>query len=235
MLRLGRLELGAAPRIVVPFDDALPRAEVERLRDAGLDAAELRVDLFARREPAAVLARLADFAGLPILATIRSRAEGGAWAGTEAERLALFQALVPRVDAVDVELAAPIRDEVVGAARSAGRLVLLSHHDFARTPDAEALAGIVARGKQAGADVVKIAAAVRGPADVRALAGVLVEHAEPGLVVIGMGEAALATRLLFAALGSLLTFAHAGRATAPGQVPFDEMRDWMQRLYASSR
>jgi 3-dehydroquinate dehydratase-1 len=235
MLRLGPLALGTAPRIAVPFDDAIPREEIERLRSRGLDVAELRVDLFAKREPAPVLGRVGDFAGLATLATLRTRAEGGAWDGSEAERLALFRALLPRVDAVDVELAAPIRDEVTEAAHAAGRLVLHSHHDFARTPEAAALADVVARGRAAGADVVKIATTVEGPADVRALARVLLDHADGGLVVIGMGEAGLATRLLFAALGSLLTYAHAGRPTAPGQIAFDDLQEWLHRLFGDRR
>jgi imidazolonepropionase-like amidohydrolase len=84
--------------------------------------------------------------------------------------------------------------------------------------------------RRAGADVVKVAAAVRGPEDVRALARVLVEPAPIGRIVIGMGEAALATRVLFPALGSLVTYAHAGRATAPGQLPLDELVALLRRL-----
>jgi 3-dehydroquinate dehydratase-1 len=231
MPRLGPLALGALPRIAVPFDGTLPRESVQALRARGLDAAELRVDLFGTREPERVLARVEDFAGLPTLATIRLRGEGGAWAGSEAERLALFEALLPRVDGIDVELAAESRDEAVAAARAAGRLRVLSHHDFAKTPDPSALADVVARAREAGADVVKVASAVHGPDDVRGLARLLLDSADVPLVVIGMGEAALATRLLFAALGSLLTYAHAGRPTAPGQIGFDEMLALVRRLF----
>jgi len=46
-----------------------------------------------------------------------------------------------------------------------------------------------------------------------------------------MGDAAVATRVLFPALGSLLTYAHAGTETAPGQIPLVEMRQLLRRLY----
>jgi 3-dehydroquinate dehydratase-1 len=230
-LRIGPLALGDAPRIAVPFDDSPTRAELEALRARGLDVAELRVDHFAARDAGAVRALLPRYAGIPTLATIRIAAEGGGWQGGEAERTRLFLALLDAVDAVDVELAAgEVLREVLPAARSAGRLVIASHHDFAATPAPAALADVVARAADAGADVVKIAAAVRGPDDVRALARVLVEPAPIGRIVIGMGEAALATRVLFPALGSLVTYAHAGRATAPGQLPVDELVALLRRL-----
>ena len=232
MLKLGSLELGPFPRIAVPFADRASRAEVQALRRRGLDVAELRVDRFASPDAAHVLAALGHFAGLPTLATIRSRAEGGSWTRGEGERLALFRALAPRVAGIDVELAAhEIRVDVIGAAHDAGILAVVSHHDFEKTPEAGALGEIVARAVEAGADVVKIATAVRGPRDLRALAGAAIAHAASNLIVIGMGEAGLASRLLFAALGSLLTYASAGEVTAPGQLPFDEMLALMRRLF----
>lgn len=230
-LRLGPLALGPAPRIAVPFDGAATRAELEALCARGLDVAELRLDHFAVRDAAAVRALLPRYAGIPTLATIRIAAEGGGWTAGDAERVRLFLALLDAVDAVDVELAAgEVLREVLPAARAAGRLVIASHHDFAATPAPAALADVVARAAAAGADVVKIAAAVQGPDDVRALARVLVEPAPVGRIVIGMGEAALATRVLFPALGSLVTYAHAGRATAPGQLPLDELAALLRRL-----
>ena len=231
-LRIGPLVLGAAPFVAVPLDDGPAAAEVQALRARGLDLAELRIDHFAAQDAGAVRAVLARYAGIPTLATIRIAAEGGAWAGAEAARAKLFLALLDAVDAVDVELAADeVLAEVAPAARAAGRLVVVSHHDFTATPPPPALAEVVARARAAGADVVKIAAAVRGPEDVQALARVLLEPAPIGRIVIGMGEAGLATRVLFPALGSLVTYAHAGRATAPGQLPLDELVALLRRLH----
>jgi 3-dehydroquinate dehydratase-1 len=215
----------------VPFADAATRAEVLLLVQQGLDVAELRVDRFARVDVAAVLARLDVYAGVPLLATIRCAAEGGGWKGTEADRLVLFRALLPRVDAVDVEIASEIARDVVRDAQRAGKLAIASFHDFAKTPGAGALADVVARGRALGADVVKIATAVADRDDVRSLARLLVDPSDIGLIAIGMGDAAVATRVLFPALGSLLTYAHAGNATAPGQIPLVEMRQLLRRLY----
>ena len=231
MLKIGALDLGAAVAIAVPFDDTPSGADVQALRARGLDVVELRVDSFASRDPAHALAELAKYEGIPTLATIRVPAEGGAWAGSEAERAKLFLALLPHVGAIDVELAAhEVLPELRAAAREAGRLVIASHHDFDGTPAPGALADLVARAQEAGADIVKIAARVRSPDDLRTLAAALLAPARLGRIVIGMGDAGLATRVLFPALGSLLTYAHVGRATAPGQLPLDELVGLLRRM-----
>jgi len=79
--------------------------------------------------------------------------------------------------------------------------------------------------------VVKIATAVAAPGDVRTLARVLVTTNDVGMIAIGMGDRAVATRVIFPALGSLLTYAHAGDATAPGQIPLAEMTALLARLF----
>jgi 3-dehydroquinate dehydratase-1 len=66
---------------------------------------------------------------------------------------------------------------------------------------------------------------------VRSLARLLVDASDIGLIAIGMGDAGVATRVLFPALGSLLTYAHGGNATAPGQIPLVEMQQLLRRLF----
>lgn len=230
-LHLGPLPLGTRPRVAVPFTDSALRADVVELGSRGLDVAELRVDLFASCETEAVLAVLPTFSGVPKLATIRHADEGGGWKGSEPERLALYRALLPHVDAVDVEVRSEIAPDVVTTARRAGKLAIASFHDFGGTPDARALEAVVERGRAQGADVVKIAAAVAGDRDLRTLARVLLAHeADVGLIVIGMGERGVASRVLFPALGSLLTYAAAGTQTAPGQLPLGELVALLRRL-----
>ncbi|RIL07345.1 MAG: hypothetical protein DCC71_03275 [Proteobacteria bacterium] len=229
-LHLGPLPLGTRPRVAVPFTDSALRADVVDLGSRGLDVAELRVDLFGACETDAALAVLPVFSGVPKLATIRHADEGGGWKGSEAERAALYRALLPHVDAIDVEVRSEIARDVVGAARRAGKLAIASFHDFGGTPAPRALEEVVERGRALGADVVKIAAAVAGDRDLRTLARLLLAHEDVGLVVIGMGERGIASRVLFPALGSLLTYAAAGTQTAPGQLPLDELVALLRRL-----
>ena len=227
---IGSLVLGARPRIAVPFTDHATRPEIAELGGRGLDVAELRIDLYASFATEHVLGTLGLYTGVPTLATIRHGDEGGGWRGDEAERLALYRALVPRVDAIDVEIASGIARPAIAAARDAGKLAIASFHDFAKTPDAAALEAVLARGRALGADVVKIAAAVAGAEDLRTLARLLLAHEDAGLIVIGMGERGVASRVLFPLLGSLLTYAAAGTRTAPGQLALDDLADLLRKL-----
>ena len=219
-LRIGSVTLRPHhPTLIAPFTDRTPESALVRAARDGLELLEARVDLFHDRSVDAVGERLAA-AGkhAPLLLTIRSAAEGGAWKARDAERLELYRALLPLVDAVDVELAAAIRPAVVDAARRAGRLVVLSQHDFRRTPADAALDRAVKLAVRAGADVVKLATHLRDDDDGARLAALFARHRARSLVVIGMGEHGKKTRIFFPALGSLFTFASLDRGTAPGQL-----------------
>jgi 3-dehydroquinate dehydratase-1 len=232
-VRIGSVVLRPhVPTLVVPFTDRTPLAALRRARAQGLDFAEARVDLFQDRATEAVRRVVREVGRvLPVLLTVRSSREGGAFRGDDAGRLALYRALLPDVAAVDVELAAKIRPEVVRAAHRARRTVVLSHHDFRATPSDRVLDAVVVRGEKAGADVIKIAVLTPDDRAVARLAAVFVRHASSRLVLIGMGAHGKKTRVLFPALGSLFTFTSLDRETAPGQLGFRAMLAELARSY----
>jgi 3-dehydroquinate dehydratase I len=233
VVRIGAVTLRPhVPTLVVPFTDRTPLSALRSAHARGLHFAEARVDLFRDRSENAVR-RVVQTVGrvLPVLLTVRSDKEGGSWHGDDAGRLALYRALLPDVAAVDVELAAKIRPEVVSATRRARRTVVLSHHDFRTMPSDRVLDAVVERGEKAGADVTKIAVLTPDDRAVARLASVLARHASSRLVLIGMGEHGKKTRVFFPALGSLFTFASLDRATAPGQLDFRAMLAELSRSY----
>ncbi len=232
MLKLGTLKLDGTPRIAVPFTDRTSTAAIQDARKRGLDIAEIRIDRFERHDSAHVVEHVRRFRDLPTIATIRSGSEGGDWRGSEAERIALLEAVLPEVDGVDIELASrTIVDEAVRSAHGLGKLVILSFHDFGRTPDPAALDEVVERSKSKGADIVKVATLASSRRDLGVLANLTVKHAERNLIVMGMGSEGVVTRLLFPALGSLITFASLEEETAPGQMPFDLMFRLMRLIH----
>jgi 3-dehydroquinate dehydratase/shikimate dehydrogenase len=100
--------------------------------------------------------------------------------------------------------------------------VLLSVHDFARTP---ALPRNVNPPSHGEVDAVKIAAKARTLADsVRLLR--LARHSR-NFIAVPMGEVGLPARILALREGSALAYAPVAEATAPGQVSLDELT----RLY----
>jgi 3-dehydroquinate dehydratase-1 len=225
-LRIGNVTLRRhEPRVIAPITERTPAAVLARAARQGLDLAEARVDLFRDTRAERVVPVLERARKLvPLLVTVRSASEGGAWRGSEAERLELYRALLPHADAVDIELAAPGRAALVKLAARARKPVVLSQHDFRRTPPDAALDRVVTRGFAAGADIVKIAAHLRDDADCARLTALFARHPGRPLVVIGMGDHGRKTRVLYPALGSLFTFAALGRGTAPGQLDWSAMR-----------
>lgn len=222
--RIGNVTLRPlTPRVIAPFTDRTKLGTLRAAAKRGLALLEARVDLFDDQSTAHVVQTLeAARAIAPVLVTVRSAAEGGNWAKSEAERLALYRAIAKHADALDVEVDATIRADVVRLARRARVTVVLSNHDFKTTRGAEHLDAIVLRAEKAGADVIKIATYVRIPGHVIALSRLLLRHRKRPLVVIGMGPKGAVTRIELPAMGSLFTFATLERKTAPGQLGLAE-------------
>ncbi|MCC6152673.1 MAG: type I 3-dehydroquinate dehydratase, partial [Candidatus Hydrogenedentes bacterium] len=224
--------LDGSPRIAVPFRDGNDSAFIARAVELGVHIAELRIDQFAKRDAANVLNEIEKFKAVPILATIRSAAEGGNWHDSDSSRLALYKAILPKIDAVDVELSSSaIAADLTAAAHALHKPVILSFHDFAKTPPLDTLNAIVRDARSAGADIVKVAAMCNSQDDVRTLTRFTLDHAHEGVVVIGMGPIGITTRVLLPALGSLFTFAAYGEGTAPGQLQLEEMATIFAKLY----
>jgi len=160
----------------------------------------------------------------PILLTVRTDAEGGRFpdANVEARRAILRDAVRLGFDLVDVEARAGF-DDVAGA--KAGRGLVLSWHDFERTP--RNLEALYRRMADAGADIVKVAVTARSIEDLGRLLAFARSHARarergrPPLVALAMGQFGVASRVLGGRYGAPFTFAApvAGREAAPGQLP----------------
>jgi 3-dehydroquinate dehydratase-1 len=221
------------PTVVVSLQDLPPIEEIEAAYQTGLlDMVELRMDLQPSWESAHRFAEALRLRGIPTLATIRSKAEGGGWHGSEAERLTSFCALIPHVSAVDIEISSEeIRQEVMEAARGAGKEVILSYHHFQETPPSDVLDRIAMQAQSLGADILKVAVWAEGYEDIRRLARFTLAHADQNLVTIAMGPHGLLSRIFFPVLGSLLTYASWGAPTAPGQMNAAETAACLARFY----
>ena len=232
-LRIGRVALEKhAPTVIAPFTDRTPPATLRTAAARGLDLAEARVDLFEDRASAHVIGVVRGVADLvPVLATLRSSKEGGRWSDEDDERAVLYRELLPHVGAIDIELDARVRASVVQAARRRKVPVILSHHDFDATPPDAVLDRVVTRSREAGADITKITAHMKTESDGARLAALFARYPSVPLVVIGMGELGMKTRIHFPALGSLFTFAALDCPTAPGQLGLAETIRELCRYY----
>jgi 3-dehydroquinate dehydratase-1 len=155
--------------------------------------------------------------GKPVLLTVRLRSEGGAWPEDDAARLEIYKKGLAALSAVDVELSSAICADVTRQAEKLGKVCLVSHHDFEKTPSLAELESIVEKAQQNGA-VAKVATMIRSEADAEILRALLGRKRNRPLCVIGMGDAWKQTRISFPKLGSCLTYGYLDKPTAPGQV-----------------
>jgi 3-dehydroquinate dehydratase-1 len=227
---IGGVALGPRPRIVAAGGES----ELEALAGAdGADLVEVRADLFDDPEPGAMVAALRRLraAGRPIVFTVRAEAEGGKPLD-ERRRKALYDAALPHVDAIDTEIVSTaLTVDLVPAARAANKLVILSAHALQATPPQDGLVSLVDRGFGLGADVVKLAAHATSMDDLRTLLAVTLAARRRGIVTLAMGPLGPLSRLVLPAAGSLLTYGHVGRPTAPGQMAVGELGELIRRLY----
>jgi 3-dehydroquinate dehydratase / shikimate dehydrogenase len=192
---------------------------------------ELRLDwLRTDRERRKFLSALARRSkrGTAFIATCRRILGGGRLAGgAEAELYWLTQAREAGCEWCDLEIET-LRELPGRSARCypLPRKILLSFHDFERTPR---LPPTLEHAKKGQADAYKIAArSVRLSDSLRLLR---LARASRDLVAVPMGEVGLPARLLALREGSALAYAPVGRATAPGQVGLEEFK----RLYRADR
>lgn len=208
-------------------------AEAAAALPAGLY--EWRADYFDG-DWAPALALLRERADRPLLATLRTRPQGGQWEGSpeayEEAVMALIGSGVPAL--VDVELAcggARAR-RLVERAHARGMGVVASHHDFAATPSQEEMLALLTRMKALGADLPKLAVMPRCPEDVLALLSATRQAANAlgPVAAMSMGPLGRLSRVGGGVTGSCLSFAAGLRPSAPGQLGARELRTILDAL-----
>jgi 3-dehydroquinate dehydratase I len=200
------------------------------------DLIEWRVDFFEGIADAGAVAELAGCVkaaaqGIPILFTCRWSREGG-------EKIALSQAQVVslhravcesgHVDFIDFEMGNEPSQvhEVREFSRAQATQLILSFHDFQGTPGVDELNQRFARAEQLGADVAKVAVMPREMQDVLTLLAATLQSSQSlhiPLISMSMAGPGAVTRLCGGAFGSALSFAVGQNASAPGQMPIEEL------------
>jgi 3-dehydroquinate dehydratase-1 len=208
------------PAVVGTVHSAESLAAARKIRRQECDWLELRVDNFFPNLDE--LRRSAPKLPIPRIVTVRHPGEGGMAKGmTATQRRALYRDFLDVAGLVDIELRqAPAMRDVIGEARERGAEVILSYHDFQRTPRPEKLRDLARRARDAGADVFKVATMTEKPRDLAALIEFLAnEKGVLPLSVMGMGTYGKVSRLVLAQAGSCLNYGFLGAANASGQWP----------------
>jgi len=191
-----------------------------------VDVVEIRLDALTNPQIEPCLAALTK----PVLVTNRPTWEGGAFSGSEEERLALLcRGLTAGARYVDIELRAEpdSRARILAAAAQCGARVLISSHDFETTPGAEQLSATLRQMIDSGADIGKIVTTATSPADALRILALQAEAqtASFPLCAFAMGAAGKISRLATLYLDGFMTYAALSpeQATAPGQITVHDL------------
>jgi 3-dehydroquinate dehydratase-1 len=219
----GNLILGAAPRVVGTVSHADTLAKLAGASTTDCDIVEIRLDLIGADTPGWLEhAKAIEKRGLPVIVTIRLANEGGKWTQPDEARLTLFQTALEHLSAADIELRSPLLEKVSALAARHKKALIVSYHDFQKTPAADELRQVIRQASKCGA-VVKIATLVQTDADVATLRELLSEKQQVRICLLGMGKLGPQTRTLFPKLGSCLTYGYLDAPVAPGQVSAREL------------
>jgi 3-dehydroquinate dehydratase-1 len=218
-------------------DEVLLQADEVKKTASSLDAyvVEWRIDCFdnvtdanAVKDTASALRAL--FGEVPLLFTFRSANEGGERDISPEKYADILKCIITDgiADMIDTELFMP-EDIVKGILSSAGKKgvkVIMSNHDFAKTPLEAEIISRLRTMEEYGCDICKIAVMPQSTDDVISLLKATNEFSKTSnvpLITMSMGGKGLISRLCGEVFGSALTFGCAGRASAPGQISADKL------------
>lgn len=234
------------PKICVPIVAATLQELSSLSSDcyAIADLIEWRMDHYSQIEqPKVLLAALQAlriaFPKLPLLATFRTKQEGGQRALSLEEYCDLNKTAIASgmIDAIDLEFISTgtALPELITYAHEHQVKVLLSNHNFTSTPVSEELVARLCAMQEADGDIVKIAVMPNSMLDVLELlkATVLMKerYAACPVVTMSMGSKGLLSRISGELCGSAITFGTVDQASAPGQIPAEDLQQLLRLLH----
>ena len=231
----GSRPLVCLPLVAVDLASLLDQARSTVIRNP--DLLEWRIDGFAPAgeiEPIlAALASLRQTIGeIPLILTCRSVQEGGIQAVPLEDRIKLLESMLQTglADIVDFEISngEAAVSRIVQSTRANQAKLILSYHDFQRTPEPGFMIEMLTEAQRLGADIAKLAVMPQDYQDVLDLLGATLKARNEVLAIpaitIAMGEIGRLTRIAGALFGSDISFALDQQSSAPGQIPVDELR-----------
>jgi 3-dehydroquinate dehydratase type I len=216
-----------AGKVCIPIVETTVKRALVAIKEAEpwADLIELRADYLKRVK----LAPLLETSQKPVIVTHRRNKEGGKYLGGEGERLSVLRdAIDLGSDYIDVELASE-RSFLQGLIKKKGKThVILSFHDFRRTPSLKELQRLFNRMVRLGADVIKIVSFARSWEDNLTILSLIpfAKARKQEIIAFCMGEKGKISRLFSPVLGAAWTYAslHKNRTSAPGQLTVRELK-----------
>lgn len=218
--------------------DGYTGAELEKAAEPFTETERCSSRSLNRELLGALLAELRKILSeMPLLFTFRTASEGGEQKASlplymELNRFAIESG---KIDLLDVEWmqGKEVSDVLIQEAKKCGVKVILSNHDFAKTPSSDEIRARIRCMQARGADLAKMAVMPQTKADVLRFMTVteqLSEELKCPLISMSMGKLGALSRIAGGLTGSCLTFGTAGKASAPGQFDAKALRKVLEML-----
>ncbi|MFJ8063530.1 type I 3-dehydroquinate dehydratase [Psychrobacillus sp. NPDC096426] len=235
------------PKIIVPLmgrnvDQLL--LEIKTIKQVAPDIVEWRADTLEGIDNLEVVKetlstiREALFP-TPLLFTFRSHREGGNKLIEDVYYKQLLENVIrsKAIDLIDVELFSSNVNEIVETAKINNIYVVMSNHDFEKTPAKEEIIWRLRRMQEFGAHIPKIAVMPKVPTDVLTLLDATYTmkslYADRPIITMSMASTGVISRIAGQIFGSDATFGSGVEASAPGQIPAEELRKMMEILHTN--
>ncbi|UPT57166.1 type I 3-dehydroquinate dehydratase [Dickeya zeae] len=236
-----------APKIIVSLmgkDVSSIESEAHYYRDFDFDILEWRIDHFNDVEQIDSVLDAAHklrtiIREKPILFTFRTAKEGGEKEIAPQAYIALNKALIDSglVDMIDLELFTgdQLVSDTIAHAHANGIKVVMSNHDFHKTPPKDEIVKRLCKMQELGADIPKIALMPQSKSDVVTLLSATQEmsekYADRPIITMSMSKSGVISRLSGEIFGSAATFGALKKASAPGQIAIKDLRDVLRVLH----
>ena len=223
-----------APKICVSIatsDVQSLKEQVGRAIELGADFVEVRFDFVRPEDLPAAVDTVRDAKGRAVF-TLRSKAQGGRFAGSEQDRIKWLKKLAEqRPMLLDVELdTVKENDELADFFDESKTPILVSWHDFEETPPSDEIADILSE-MRIYSNYVKVVTTAKSIEDSLRLLEIYEGTLGLNPVIFAMGEAGVISRIMCTLVGNApFTYASLDNAVAPGQLTVLQMKKLYGRM-----
>ena len=241
------LNIGDLPvKTIVPItaktaEQAITQAQVIA-STPNADVAEFRIDLLEFSVDTKKVIALGQqlnqiLKDKPLIATIRTHNEGGKMTVSDQNYEKIYREYLkkPFMQLLDIEM---FRDagsvaKLTKLAHDKKVLVIMSNHDFAKTPEQQDIENRLLKQDQMGADILKIAVMPKSKQDVFTLMNATLavsQKSQKPLLTMSMGQLGTISRVATANMGGSLSFGMIGEASAPGQIDVTQLKQLLKTV-----
>ena len=237
------------PKVCVPIVEDNDEAILDKLKEfdqLDVDIIELRIDFYKNILQFDALKNLfLNIAALqikkPIILTIRTAAEGGEIEIDPKDYFHVYELGIESkaFDIYDVELSSGTNAIITlnNMIHEANRKVIMSSHDFTRTPSLDTMLEKIKQMDSLEADIIKLAVMPEDYKDVLLVLEMTLranEIYDKPIVTMSMSNLGIATRILGEQFGSAITFGKDNVASASGQIDIRSLKEALKIVHENS-